>query len=104
MSKSTLTKISIDALQFTFADRVRKALQASDAKAMDLADYLGVGRSSVSNWMNGHHVPRPRDIKGIAEFTGVPVEWLETGKTPTESLDGEGYALPRLDSNQQPAG
>ncbi len=100
----TETRITANLLQFTFSDRVRKALHISGYSGNDLADSLGVARSTVTNWMNGHTHPRRRDVQGIAEFTGVPVEWLETGKTPTESLDGEGYALPRLDSNQQPAG
>ncbi|MGO3833998.1 MAG: helix-turn-helix domain-containing protein [Microbacteriaceae bacterium] len=78
-------------LEFDFADRLRKALRVSDMGPGELADSIEVHRNTISNWINGHAAPRPRDIRAVAEQTGVPLEWLLTGETKkTPTANGEG--------------
>lgn len=91
--------------QFDLADRMRKALRTSDLGVQDMADYLGVARSTVGKWINGHINPSKQSLRLWAMRTGVDFNWLMTGESPHQLVAGEGFAeLPRLDSNQQPAG
>ena len=91
--------------QFDLADRMRKALRTSDLGVQDMADYLGVARSTVGKWINGHINPSKQSLRLWALRTGVDFDWLVTGESPHQLVADEGFAeLPRLDSNQQPAG
>lgn len=91
--------------QFDLADRMRKALRTSDLGVQEMADYLGVARSTVGKWINGHINPSKQSLRLWALRTGVDFDWLVTGESPHQLEADEGLAmLPRLDSNQQPAG
>src|SRR5699024_11044460 len=79
---STATK-TYERLQFTLADRMGKALQAADISNQQMADYLGVSRTSVSNWTNGRIAPNTQTMRLWALRTGAPLEWLRTGILPT---------------------
>ena len=76
---------------WTLADRLRKAREHAGLEQSELADRMGVGRNTVSNYERAAHEPREIVLRAWATATGVPLEWLRTG-------------LPRLDSNQEPAG
>lgn len=91
--------------EFDLADRMRKALRASDTGVQEIADYLGVVRNTVSNWINGKITPSKQTLRLWALRTGVDFDWLQTGENPHQLVADEGAVmLPRLDSNQQPAG
>jgi len=50
-----------------------------------LSDYAvakgsGVGRSTLSDWKTGKHVPSIANLRKIAEFLGVTIEYLLTGE------------------------
>jgi transcriptional regulator with XRE-family HTH domain len=93
-------------LEWDLADRMRKALRTGGVKVNVMADYLGVSRNTVGNYINGHTPPDRRTLRLWAMRCGVPFEWLETGTTseaPHPDGDG-GPVLPRLDSNQEPSG
>lgn len=91
--------------EFDLADRMRKALRTSGVGVWEMADYLGVARTSVSNWINGHHPPSMQTLRLWSMRTGVDLDWLRTGENPHQLDADEGVEmLPRLDSNQQPAG
>ncbi len=68
--------------QFDLADRMRKALRTSGLNQEEMADYLGVSRNTVSNWVNGHWSTPPKRayLRLWALRTGVPLEWLEHGE------------------------
>lgn len=90
---------------------MRKALVHADVGVQEMADYLDVSRNAVSTWINGRIVPSTQTLRLWALRTGVPYEWLRTGNAPESSGDGpeggnsvSGTGLPRLDSNQEPAG
>lgn len=67
-----------------------------------MADWLGVSRATVSNWTSGRIVPSLQSRRLWAQKTGVPFEWLETGKTP-EQVSAEGPSESFLsESNRRP--
>lgn len=84
---------------FGMPDRLRKAREVTGLTQAELADELGIARSSVANYEAGTTSPRRIVLKAYALRTRVPVEWLEHGVDPS----GPDGGLPRLDSNQQPS-
>jgi transcriptional regulator with XRE-family HTH domain len=65
--------------EFDTADRLRKALRTSGIGAQEMADYLDVCRNTVSNWINGHCLPKGAYIRLWALHTGVPFDWILRG-------------------------
>ncbi len=84
-----------DALEFDMADRLRRALRVSEVGGQEMADYLGVSRTSVSNWINGRVVPGRQTLRLWALRTGVPLSWLETGEAPRPGDPDEGLGVVR---------
>lgn len=74
--------------EFDLADRMRKALRQSGVGALEMADYLGVSRNTVSNWINGRVPPGKQSIRLWAMKTGVPYEWLHDGVSSSPSPSG----------------
>jgi transcriptional regulator with XRE-family HTH domain len=58
------------------ADRMRKALRTSGVGSQEMADYLGVSRTSISNWIGGRVAPSRQTLRLWALRTGVSYEWL----------------------------
>ena len=53
--------------------------------SLGLTDYAvakgaGIGRSTLSDWKSGAHTPNPQNMKKIADFLGVSVDYLMTGR------------------------
>jgi transcriptional regulator with XRE-family HTH domain len=78
---------------WTLGWRLLRALAWAGLTAEQMADELGIHRTTVSRWTHDRGRPTKGYLKLWALRCGVPYEWL---------VSGEG--LPRLDSNQQPAG
>lgn len=88
--------------QFDRSDRMRKALQVAHVGVQEMADYLGVSRASVGNWINGKVRPSKQTMRLWAIRCGVPLVWLETGEAPaTPGPDDDGWA--HWESNPEPA-
>lgn len=66
--------------QWDVADRMRKALREADVGVQEMAEYLGVGRSTVSTWINGRIAPGKQTMRLWALRCGVSYEWLATGE------------------------
>ncbi len=96
------------AFSFTFADRLAKALRVASVSVEEMADALGVSRTTISNYTSGRTTPSRLQVREWAARTGAPVTWLEAGthETPaaTRGRTGVSTTLPGLDSNQEPAG
>lgn len=75
-------------------DRVRKAREFAGLDQGQLAERLGVARSTVARMEQGKttHVKRPV-LLAWAFATGVDLQWLETGEAP--SPDGDGASTVR---------
>lgn len=82
--------------QFTVGDRLRKARELTGLDQAAFGEEIGVSRQSVGNYELEHTPPRKIVLRAWSMRTGVPVAWLEHGIIPEE-------ALPRVDSNHQPA-
>jgi transcriptional regulator with XRE-family HTH domain len=106
MSMQTSTAGNIPAL--TLGWRLQMALGSADISVQQMADELGMSRTSLSRWLNDRGTP-PRTVfvKQWALRTGVSYEWLSTGRPATNPRqggpDGGIEGLPRVDSNHQPS-
>jgi len=70
-----------DRFEFDKADRMRRALRVSGVGIGEMSELLDVSRNTIGNWINGRAEPRTRDLKEVALKTGMPYEWLRTGRT-----------------------
>lgn len=66
-------------LSFGLPDRLAKALDVADITSIDMADYLGVSRTTISNYTHGRSPVKKQTLRLWALRTGVPLQWLETG-------------------------
>jgi transcriptional regulator with XRE-family HTH domain len=62
------------------ADRLRKALRHAGIGVQEIADYLDVSRTSVSNWINGRVDPSTQTLRLWALRCGVSYPWLADGE------------------------
>lgn len=88
---------------WTQGDRLGKALRSQGITNQEMADYLGVSRNTITNYIHDNRKVPLGTLRLWAMRTGVPLAWLETGVAPTEDDGGDGTALPWIDSNDQPA-
>ena len=89
-------------LQFDLQDRLAKSLRVANVSVQEMADYLGVGRNTVGNYLAGRTRPSRSALIAIALRCGVPLEWLEHGTMPSDGPDDGGGWAPR-GSNPEPA-
>nr|WP_257606158.1 helix-turn-helix transcriptional regulator [Rhodococcus sp. LW-XY12] len=59
----------------------------------EIAEVLELTRRTIGSYESGERAPKRAVVAAWAMATAVPVEWLETGKTP--SPDGEGVSVVR---------
>lgn len=98
MTTSTLIDDRGSIPQWDLADRMRKAMRESGLSVQDLADYFECSRNTVSAWINGRVTPSGQSVRLWALRTGVPYEWLRTGKEPDSDPDptsGLGIICPK---------
>ena len=67
----------------TLGWRLQMSLRQAGLNVQDMAEELGVSRTSLSRWMNDRGTP-PRAVylKQWALVTGVPFEWIAHGTAP----------------------
>lgn len=61
-------------------NRIRLMLDNSDYSVIDLTKHLGKTRQLMYNWQNGKMNPTLPDLLKIANFFGVPLEYLISGE------------------------
>ena len=69
--------------QWTLGDRLGKSLDHAGMGMQEMADYLGVSRNSVSNWVHGRVPPNQRTLLLWSMRTGVDIDWITRGATTT---------------------
>lgn len=90
--------------EWTMGDRLRKAREAAGLEQQELAQKIGVARTTISNAEKGKVNPRQIVINSWSLATGVPVQWLQNGETPTGGPGGGNFTMcARRDSNSQPS-
>lgn len=65
------------------------------------AEEIGVSQKTVTDAEGDKRRVRPITVNAYAMRTGVPVEWLRNGETPTSPPGSEGWA--HRDLNSEPA-
>lgn len=68
---------------WTLADRLRKARKAAGLEQDHIAEQLGVARTTIAGWENGHHTPATLYVREWATITGVDLGWLRGGGVTT---------------------
>jgi transcriptional regulator with XRE-family HTH domain len=96
-------------MRLTLGWRLQMALRQAGVSVQDM-DELGIGRNSLSRWMNDRGVPRAAFVKQWALRTGVPYAWLATGEAesprpgdPGGGSTADAALCARRDSNPQPS-
>lgn len=85
MSEQSTSPQAFSIPEWTLGWRMQRALAHAEISVQQMADELGMARSSLSRWLNDHGTPpRAAFVKMWALRTGVPYEWLVTGETPQE--------------------
>lgn len=66
------------------AKKISYYLKEQQRTQLELAEYMGVSQTTVSNWCNGVKIPRMNKIDRICEFFNVPRSALmvETDSEP----------------------
>ena len=54
-----------------FANNLRHYLDINNKKAIDVSNYLGVSRSTVSSWMNAEKIPRMDKVERLSIWFGI---------------------------------
>lgn len=62
-----------------FCGRLKAALDAAKLSHADVAEALGVARSTVTHYCSGRSEPDLDRIRAIAQLTSVRPEWLAWG-------------------------
>lgn len=86
---------------FTQGDRLRKARELTGMKQREFGELIGVSHQTVTNAEKQHRSVRKITLNAWAMATGVPLEWLETGKAPRQKPGGDACGI--RDSNPEPA-
>ena len=92
-TQSTETGRSTHGYEFTIGERLQRARDFAGLDQQQLADRIGASRNTISNYENGTTKKlKAIYLKAWALATGVPLEWIETGRTPA-SGGGNGGAI-----------
>jgi len=80
-------------LSFGLPDRLAKALTVGGVGSQEMADYLGVTRTTISNYTSGRTATKLQTRRLWALKCGVPLEWIETGMLAEPGPDGGGATV-----------
>lgn len=80
------------------ADRLRKGLREADLSVQAMADYLGVARTTLSNWINGRIQPSTQTLRLWAMRCGIDYEWLAYGAVDNHVAAARAIAEPGLNN------
>lgn len=65
--------------EWDLTDRLRKSLRVAGLNTTEMAEYLGVQRTTINTWTSGRIKPSIATLRAWAMATGVPFEWLRDG-------------------------
>lgn len=82
---TTMTNSTSDVPEITFGLRLEAALRHGHLTVSELAEELGVSRSTISRWLNdrANKPPRAAYLRSMASRCGVSYDWLRDGEVPT---------------------
>ena len=62
-----------------------KLLELKCCKVADVVKATGIPHSTFTDWKNGRSVPKAEKLQKIAEYFGVSVEYLMTGRAADQA-------------------
>lgn len=71
----------------TISQRIFEELKKQKKKQKELADYIGLSTSAISDWKKKGTNPAAEKISVIADFFGVSVDYLLTGRERDETKE-----------------
>lgn len=71
--------------EWTITDRLRKARELTGLDQETFAKDIGASRGTVSNYERGSKTHQKSVLMTWAMRSGVPLEWLLTGRSPSTS-------------------
>ncbi len=77
----------------TLGDRIEAAREARDISRGDLADRLGVKKSTIKKWENDQSEPRSNRLYMLAGVLNCNVMWLLNGEGDSPMQSGEGSSV-----------
>jgi len=83
--------------EWGLSDRLRKAREAAGLDQRQLAEMIGVSRTTIGNAERDSHKVRQITINQWSLATGVPLVWLETGESPRTGGPNGGVMRPTND-------
>lgn len=75
--------------EWTLSDRLMKARTSAGFEQSQLSEVTGLARATISAAENGHRTPTKANLNLWALATGVPIEWILTGKYTPRDLNPE---------------
>ena len=72
-----------------FSNNLRNKLYEKNATQAQLAKFVGVSQTSVSHWINGEILPRPKMIDKIALYLNCTSDYLMTDHSSQAELTPE---------------
>lgn len=69
--------------EFEMRHRMSLALEYASVSVNDMAEHLGISRTTVSNYLHGRTKPQRAHLIAWALRCGVPFEWLVNGDNDT---------------------
>jgi transcriptional regulator with XRE-family HTH domain len=80
------------------ADRMRKCLREANVGIQEMADYLGVARSTLGNWVGGRIEPSTQTLRLWAMRCGIDYEWLAYGAVDNHVAAARALSEPGLNN------
>lgn len=65
----------------------QQLLDKNNVKAFDVSKATGISTSTLTDWKKGRSVPKQDKMQKIADYFGVTVNYLMTGKEELEKKD-----------------
>jgi len=59
-----------------FAERLKQSRQRKKVTQQQIADILGIDRTTVTHWEKGRNTPNPNQLAKIASYLGVSADYL----------------------------
>lgn len=69
----------------------QKLLDSRNLKNADISRATGISNMTLSDWKRGKSTPKQDKLQKIADYFGVSIEYLMTGKEPTIDAAAQGY-------------
>lgn len=74
--------------EFEMRHRMELALEYGSVSVNEMARYLGISRTTISNYLHGRTEPRRGDLIAWSMRCGVPFDWL-VGSDSDHLVDDE---------------